>query len=217
MNSANDVKNELIEMGSELTDLPRAMPFVVPDLYFTTLVSDLTNRIENEPDAEVTIHGIKMPAYTIPEGYFDNFTEHIMAINAIDGANKANPYSVPVDYFDTLPQAIIEKVTPVAPKSIITANKNRTIGKVNWLHYLKWSIAAALVIGIGYTTYQQFYAPSSVPVEQILASADESEINEYLSHMYREDPETTVGNASLTALPLNNNEIVAYLNETGWD
>ncbi len=211
MNTEQDIYAELEELGSSLLGLPRNMPHTVPPNYFSLLENEVTSQIYNI-DVETGHHLQKSKAmpYLIPDGYFETLTEKtvIAMVDNVEGAIKTLPFAAPAGYFDNLPSEILAKTA---------ARPTVKFKKINILPYIKWSLAAILVLGIGLISHQTFYAPIQNSHETILASAADSEINDYISKIEKDDAETTVDAAALASLPVNNTEIVEYLNETGWD
>lgn len=212
MSTKQEIVAELEEMGSSLAGMPRTMPYAIPECYFAKLEAEVINKIKYQNEhLQYSLPPQAKTPYVVPQGYFESATDNFVsaALHAdTNDAQKNTPYSVPENYFESLPDLILSKVAtkPAAPKI-----SNR------WLSYLKWSIAAMLVIGAALTCYTSYYTPAAVRHETILANAADSEITEYMLHIEKDDAETVVGNSTITALPINNTEIVEYLNETGWD
>lgn len=68
MKAVNEITEELTGMGSMLAELPRAMPYSVPDGYFEQLPGTIQAAVEMESQ------------FAVPAGYFDSFPEQMLAV-----------------------------------------------------------------------------------------------------------------------------------------
>jgi hypothetical protein len=124
------------------------------------------------------------------------------------------PLSVPVGYFEQLPAQILNTVKAVENKTsakVIVLNTKSIFRKV------QWAAAAMFVLFIGLGAYITFISGRSTNPEMMLASVSTNEIDDYVAHTYRIDIDKVTGNTDINNIPLENKEIVQYLNETGWD
>jgi hypothetical protein len=219
MKQPNDIIKELKEMGSPLADMPRIMPYSVPEGYFSSLdsqIKSLMAALDNEPF--FAIDAKEMP-YDIPAGYFDTLPEKMLfgALESDQVADlpKSMPFAAPAGYFDNLPQQILQAArdadAPVKPKT-----RTISLGKS-----LRWAAAAILLLGIGITSYQTLM-PGNPSTEQAISALPSNVLNEYVS----QNPvglETEL-NYSLSLASnikgldqLKEEDIEIYLEETGWD
>ena len=216
-------------MGSILADMTRAMPYAVPNGYFST---DETERRKagwlagseeqwfgvahhGNGDAEGFSLGKAMP-HSVPEGYFDALAGNIMsAVNAehLSVSSKAMPYSVPAGYFEALPGQVLHAARAAEPEH----KKAKQIPlKPNRFTQIRWTAAAVLLICIGFGTYQTVFNQAASP-EIMLATVPDNEIQDYLQHTYILDVNRVMDGGAVTNIEVENKDIIQYLNETGWD
>ncbi len=76
MEQKSEILEELKQWQSPLADMPRNMPFVVPENYFSTLSANITASIhaENTP-----IRWNDRIPYTLPDNYFNTLPQDILA------------------------------------------------------------------------------------------------------------------------------------------
>jgi hypothetical protein len=214
MDKVNDIQEELRKMGSPLADAPRTMPYSVPANYFEDFLSSVRNIISEDEVQIAGQWGKEMP-YEVPAGYFEELSAKVIASAKIGHlqAEKA-PFDVPEGYFESLPGKILQ-----AAKSS-SGQGARTIPfmRMKIFNAVKWAAAAVLVVGLGLGSYRAFFASSRSNPEMILSSVPGNEIHDYIQHNYRIDADKVVGsNADLNNIQLDNQDIVQYLDENGWD
>jgi hypothetical protein len=199
--STNDIRDELKGMGSMLADMPRSMSYVIPEHYFTDvegkvkLVLDIAGE-----ETEARNWGKEMP-YDVPKDYFEALAGQV--VNAVVIAEQND---IPVGYFDALPGRMLQaaKVEDVKPRLIPLFTQ------------LRWAAAAVLLICISIGGYMAF--DNRHPgAENILAAVPQTEIQEYLQNTERPDEGRLVDNTAINSLPVDNAEIISYLDETGWE
>ena len=161
--------------------------------------NNIINELEEMGSKLATIPR-RMP-YSVPDGYF---SAEITIPNGLP-ARAETPYSVPGGYFDELPQKMLAaaKATEPAPRTIAFAPR------------LQWLQAAALALFITAGGFIMFRG-SSTPEERLLASVSKADIKEYIEYADR-DAEPVMNAEVIKTLPVDNKEIVAYLDETGWE
>lgn len=217
MNKANDISEELKSMGSFLADMPRTMPYSVPQGYFDQFPGTVHHTIKNisEPES-VPAWGKSMP-HNVPGGYFNNLTADLVAAatsgNVAHGLPKEIPFSTPHGYFDALPAKMLlaAKASDAKRRTIPLANRHV-------FRQLRWAAAALLIIGIGMGSYNMFFRSNPDKTEVMLAAVPANDIHEYLQHVYNKmDIDRVVSSTDINNLQLENKDIVQYLNETGWD
>lgn len=216
MNEVNDIVKELQELQSPLATMPRTMPYAVPQGYFAQLEESIIAGISASDDIALPLPDKQMPYHT-PEGYFESFAENTLK-NVQKTVSKEPAYIVPEGYFDQLPAQMLEKAKqewarPEPRRKVIPLWKN-----------LAWAAAAILVLGIGFDIYRSANKAETVTTEEQLAQLSNGTINEYIqSNIDEFDTEIIVAdmNTATTATPspqqLQEDEIIEYLNETGWN
>ena len=73
MTKGNDIQVELKEMNSKLAQLPKEMPFDVPDNYFNAVTDNIVEMVLANDFIEQQIAN----PYTVPEQYFSAFPQKI--------------------------------------------------------------------------------------------------------------------------------------------
>ncbi|MCD6011001.1 MAG: hypothetical protein K0Q79_863 [Flavipsychrobacter sp.] len=211
MNKDNGILQELVEMGSPLAMLPRTMPYHVPDGYFTQLSNTIQgSEIEwNEPDI-IPGWSKKMP-YKVPDGYFEHLTGSIVSSAIAHGASKA-PYSVPDGYFEQLPAQILKAAMAAHPEVKTPPNK-----RLNLFRSVQWAAAAIFILFMGVGAYITFSNTGQPGSENMLAAVSNKELHDYVQINYRVDIDKVEGATNLNDLQLDDEDIIEYLNETGWD
>jgi len=127
MNNRSTIQNELNELNSGLDSRLNTNPNAVPEGYFEGLANSILLKIKEETSISASeeiaqlsplLAGIsKKPPYSIPDHYFtlnieglEAFTsenEESLVLSFID---KEMPYEVPLGYFASVPEQVIEKV-----------------------------------------------------------------------------------------------------------
>ena len=73
MSEENNILNELREMGSPLADMPRRMPYAVPDNYFEGAEERILAVAGGLPGVKAEL------PYGVPQGYFEVLPEKMLA------------------------------------------------------------------------------------------------------------------------------------------
>ena len=114
MNPGTDIVKELQELQSPLANMPRVMPFHVPEDYFASFsVASIIS------DEDPVLNLPKTMPFAVPEGYFSSFSvDKIMQDeDPVLNLPKTNPFEVPRGYFKTFEANILDIVeTPVIGK-----------------------------------------------------------------------------------------------------
>jgi|ERR1043165_31305 hypothetical protein len=154
--------------------------------------------------------------FAVPDGYFNNLTDSI--IDEIQTSDKTaswkeqNPFAIPGQYFEQLPGNILARVkqegnTVVKQKNIM-------------LPVLRWAAAAVVILGIGFLTYTNI-AHKPMDTEKALSKIPDELIKDYLQQNIDDiDADLLVGStANIDARidALEDEDIINYLDETGWD
>jgi len=218
MKKENSISEELISMGSRLADYPRRMPYAVPDGFFADFAGSVNNTIQelNVPDT-VPAWG-KKQAFAVPAGYFESLTENISAAIAADitaALPKGQPQQVPAGYFEALPAQLLAAAKasePVKKQGKLIPLRRQKSGNP-----IRWAAAAVLLMCIGLGSYETFYSRQQANPENMLASVNSNDIQDYLQGTYRIDVDHILANKDVSNLQVDNKDIVEYLNETGWD
>ncbi|WP_126969909.1 hypothetical protein [Gynurincola endophyticus] len=136
-----DILNELNEFRV-LSQIPRKTPYNVPKGYFDSLFLTVNQQITDQNN--------KKNPFSAPDSqYFEGLAAAVMSkIRSSDeevqlNVSKENPYSVPVNYFNTLPQEVLKKVKQ--PAKVISIQKK--------LYRWAGAVAAGLLLLL---TAQQF-------------------------------------------------------------
>lgn len=181
--------------------------YTVPEGYFDNLSSDIMSTIILESGKQ---HAQQGP-YTTPDNYFQSLPAAILAkLEAADTGNvifppvetienhlqteetllatigKANPYSIPPDYFEQLPVKVLSKATgEVRGKTVSMRSISR-----RWIPYAAaaaisgFMVLGALIFnndGSQQSTSSHNKNFSAIDVKQGVSDLSESEINGYLS------------------------------------
>lgn len=212
MYTTDNITQELRDMGSILADISRAMPYSVPVGYFEHFEGSVMTIIHDLDEADIAPNLNKALPYSVPAGYFETLADDIAEkLSTPAYGQKEIPFKVPEDYFEALPALVLQaaknadtKVIPIKRRVSFT--------------YIKWMAAAIFVLGIGISSYRIFFSMQrSAGTDKILSSVPNSEIQDYLQHIYHMDMEKVVGSNPVNNMTLDNKEIIQYLNETGWD
>lgn len=142
MNNKEEILNELKSLAPTLAGLAKQNCFKIPNGYFSQeipKVSAVSNIIDGETQkaksdfgymdlmSEILVdnfvHLKDVPVFKVPNNYFQNLTEDVvayknsvLAIDAVEGsvtldeAFQVNNYAVPQNYFDNLSQNILDKL-----------------------------------------------------------------------------------------------------------
>lgn len=220
MKQANDIIKELKEMGSPLADMSRTTPYEIPQGYFEGFESSLLAGVISA-DTIPSFSNKQLP-YEAPAGYFDTLPQQILLAalesDTVADMTKTMPYETPKGYFDELPQQVLNSIktseTPVTPKTrVITLNKA-----------IRWAAAAILISGIGITSYRMLQPDDqSMNTEQAIAALPNNMISDYVQQqkLTVAYPELNTGQAVASNIKeldkLKEEDIVNYLDETGWD
>lgn len=172
MSEENNILSELREMGSPLADVPRRMPYAVPDNYFEQAEANIVDRVTAPLKEKGEL-----------------------------------PYSVPTGYFAALP----EKVLAASKQA------DRETRRVAFVPRMQWATAAMLALVISLGGYITFSVQAVNEPERMLASVPANEIQAYVENRYGMGEASAAGDTRLKELPLNKQEIVAYLNDNGWE
>ena len=88
MNKDNFIQEELIEMGSPLADMPKGLPYSLPDGYFLEFPAKLAESLNED-----VFSGISRPEklYTVPKQYFEGLPAQLL-----QSAKAASPVKRPV-------------------------------------------------------------------------------------------------------------------------
>lgn len=220
MTQPNDIQEELRLMGSPLAEMPRTMPYAVPEGYFDGLDNEiLAWATTANADTHFNI-GTKGMPYAVPGGYFEGLPEQMLfaALESeqVPALPKATPFATPAGYFDQLPAQMLQAAQKADATPNKPAKKTISLGRA-----LRWAAAAVLLLGVGITSYNVLI-PGEKTTEQAIAALPNNLINEYVNQ------NATVADVAVnTSKPIAGNmkelkqlkdeDITGYLDETGWD
>jgi len=216
MTQQNDILNELKELNSPLADMSRKMPYYLPESYFEELDATILS-IVTEAKPEMPFFSKEMP-FSVPQGYFEGLPGNVMANITLNELRKENSLYVPQGYFETLPDQILNKIKeqPIKKKTKVISFSHTML----W-QQLRLGAAAVLLIGIGLGMYKYNVDKRTLNIDKALSQIPEYAINDYVSqHVDDVDAELILGTVEndpkASAKQLNEDEIIQYLNETGW-
>ena len=199
-----DRHNDLYRLG-EMADSLHETPFVVPDQYFETLHSRTLQRCRHiELSADVPVPS--------PE-YFEQLEDRILgriAEQKLKEVVRTPGFTVPADYFDTLPGVILDRVANDKPAPVVS--------KVRKLNWLKYAAAACVLFATGIFGY---FSTVNQAGAQHLDAVSDQEILSYLE-FYGEPADITYITeylddeqvSSFELHELSEDDIEAYLNNT---
>lgn len=149
--------------------------------------------------------------YAVPQGYFVQLPEHALATVAA-GDNELTikhdaPYRVPDGYFEQLPATLLALV-----KKEEESERKKSI----YVPRLQWLNAAMLAVIISFGGYIMFSANNNNP-EQMLSSIPRAELKSYVQTRYAMDVNEVLREGNINDLNIESKDIVAYLDETGWE
>jgi len=186
--SQENLQNELGGMENNLPETQT--PYTVPDGYFDGLAQSILSKIKDNSIVSIAdeLNAIspflasisrEMP-YSVPENYFTSISEDLpILINEdresaiLKYIDKANPFEVPVGYFQNFPNQVLNKVS----------DKNKG-ARVIPMRSHKWrrlavaaSIAVVAVSGVFYFTGK---STSKDPIA-LIKTASNKELNDFLN------------------------------------
>ncbi len=151
--------------------------------------------------------------YSVPVDYFNAFRVNTTNEN-LDGEliiqHTDLPFPVPQIYFEELPM----KVLAAAKSKEQLLNKNK---RIIFAPRLQWLTAAMLALIVSLGGYIMFSSGGNTNSEKMLSAVSRNDIHEYLQHRYDVDPTAIIENQHVNELKVENKDIVAYLNDTGWE
>jgi len=216
MKTANNITEELHNMGSPLAGMSRAMPYSVPAGYFSQLPADALNIVSGAYNADLTPGWSKAQIFTTPQGYFENITSAIVASaiagNSPSALSKETPFAVPSGYFDTLPAQILAAAKQAQP---VKKHMHIPLGQQSF-RGIRWAAAAVMLICIGFGGYLTFNTQTD-QTDKMLSSVPNTDIQDYLHNTYVFDVPRIINNDDINTIGVDNKDIIQYLNETGWD
>ena len=212
MSPDNEILKELSELNSPLAGFARAMPYALPDGYFTILAQALTQDVVLSESDPILQFSKAMP-FAVPEGYFaalpQNMTDAALKSNVDAGVTM--PYDVPNTYFASLPDTLLT-AAKAADKPV---QKGKTIAfRPQWQKRVaQLAAAAVLVMGIWLGSYKYMHPiGSDAAATQQLAKVDGDDINAYIEqHVDEFDTETL--EASVVAANVDLQASVSTLDE----
>jgi len=213
----DDILQELNELHSPLANMPRTMPYAVPDGYFNGMVYNISY-LPFAPDPLIDF-GKEMP-YELSAGYFTAFQQHLIArIGKEEETTLPKtmmPFVAPANYFDNLPAQILRK----AKQTDQPVKKTKTISLATEIwKQVRWAAAAILILGIGLGSLKIYTTPQPLSPETALSKLPETEINAYVDqHIDDFDTDMIADNLSVSDLniltqQLDDKEISEYLQE----
>jgi hypothetical protein len=217
METRNDILDELRSWQSPLADMPRTIPFAVPEGYFEGLDKQVMANISADIGSPIPVP--KNMPYDVPQGYFENLPAQMLALAGEEpqlSLPKTMPFEVPQGYFESLPQHILEEARKTGKTTkVIPIPLGKKIGRS-----IRWAAAAVLLLTISIGSYRMLNPAITLNPEQKLAQLPENEISEYIVQNIDEfDMDLLENNiASANSIQsLSDEDIIDYLDETGWN
>ncbi|HEY9176209.1 MAG TPA: hypothetical protein VIN07_00900, partial [Flavipsychrobacter sp.] len=127
--------------------------------------------------------------FDVPQGYFDNLPVQVwhQANEEVLLPGTTMPHIVHPEYFDTLPEQLLESIKKQEQKQPATRTNSISLWK-----NIRWAAAAMLILAIGFGTYRVFN-PQPVSVEQQLQAISDEAIMSYVEdNIYAFETETIV-------------------------
>jgi hypothetical protein len=188
MNTNTDIQEELKGMGSPLAGMSQKTPFVVPDNYFDNFGPGISATIkEIENERPLFAGGKLISPGAIPEGYFNSLPERMLEMARLKDTPK-------------------QKTIAFNPKPARKATFS-----------VRWAAAAVIIITIGIGSYGFLFSTNETGTDKLLSSVPNKEIHDYLENTYQLDVDKIVSSSTILTMPLDNKDIIKYLDETGWD
>lgn len=229
MQPGKEILDELKGLSGYLASLNRVVPFATPEGYFDALPAAMTEgaaAAHSDADIALPVIARQMP-YQVPAGYFDMLPNGVLNSikddTEVDFLPKANIFAAPAGYFDKLP----ERMLAAAKQDERPATKTIPLGNTLWKN-LRWAAAAILIAGLGFGGYKMMQPDTSVKptasVEQRLAKVPDATLNKYIQQNIDDFDGDMIasyvadnGSKAITADQLTDQEIINYLDETGWE
>lgn len=217
MKASEHIINELISIEAQhLLDNIDTMPFAVPKDYFQALYQDIIANRDNI-DADPEFEWRKSNPFQTPAPhYFDQLSQQIIAKIEDIGPDwgKEMPYSIPQQYFASLPDKLLQKATAQnsGPSKTLRIPIFRNV-------HLAASIALIIFVGFGVLQFNK-----EVSIKHLsLSHISQDEIQQYVNDNIDDfDTDIIVNSMSATQLApdinnvkLNREDIQAYLEENG--
>jgi len=219
MNDNIDILSELEQMGSTLGNMSRKMPYEIPTDYFINLTASIIEHVQVQQQDDPMLDIAKAPTGELPAGYFNKLPGVVLAAAKLSELPQQMPYSLPETYFNELPQQILNKAKTghkqkVKPARIVILSVR-----------IRWAAAALLVLCLGLGSYEFLHTKPAKP-EMALAKVPQANLKEYVKQNIDDfDADMIVSNLQAvdvhniqtSAHQLDEQDIIQYLDETGWD
>lgn len=220
MSEQNDILIELEQMGSALANMSRKMPYEVPSGYFEALGQSITENVRLSLQEDPILNlGKEMPQ-AAPDVYFEHLPLQMLQAAKLNDIPKTLLYSVPQAYFENLPAEVLKKA-----KGDDNKQDFRPTRIIAFSGRLRWAAAALLLLCLSIGSYEFMHTKTASP-ERALAKVPQANLKEYIKQNIDDfDAEMIVSNLQSTDIhnvqasskQLDEQEIIQYLNETGWD
>ena len=215
METENKILGNEMGQGGVLNSVPKVMPYHLPENYFQSFGVDLVGTIKSIDQDDVNAEWGKTNPYILPSGYFNKFSsdlfEKIYSENGLNESKIQLPYEVPQGYFDAFKSNILQKVKH-------NGREVTRLIRLGLIKPIKYAAAAILVLGLGIGGLLIFQNNNAMNQDGNLASVPKNELNEFAAQNYPElDIDLTSLNNMNNSLKFESNDIIQYLNETGWE
>lgn len=163
----------------------------------------------NELKSSLTGSNISLP-YTVPDRYFSDLNSRIMQNEMAERNSmpviKEMPYSVPCNYFDGLAKQVIKKTSSKKKKGVLVS-----------FAAIRWAAAAMLLLMVGAAVTRLHTTNSTNSTTDAIAVLADNDIEAYVADNYRADIGRLTDASYLGDADVQMGDIIAYLDETGWD
>lgn len=116
--------DELASVAPFLAQIPKKMPFAVPEGYFGQATEGLSEWVKEEEDLPQWLQSARQMPYTVPAGYFENFPDSVLR-KVVKTEAKVIPISSSRKWMRYAVAAVITGI--IAVSSILYFGNNRSV------------------------------------------------------------------------------------------
>ncbi len=198
MTRDRNILDELFEISPQVANISNRVCYEAPEGYFDNLPSLLLQRVMQEKFSETTVEELemlspllnniskKMP-YELGENYFSDLSSNVVdGVKAIDIVNdelenllpeldalkNRQVFTAPADYFDNLPQIILEK----AKESVVKSGHTKVVKGNFKRNVVKYFAVAAAITGLIFLTSKMFFSNNPADVNTASITDIENEV-----------------------------------------
>ncbi len=193
---------------------PLNTPFDIPADYFLEAPGTMLELVKNIDQDNIGWDAVRDMPYEVPEGYFHSFPHLISNIVAGGFVGEQSTMQVPLGYFKSLPQQMLATAKAADQK------QSKSISFFTMLRARSLSVAAAaiLVLAVGFGIIATLWHGQHIENNKMLPGVTRSEISDFVQQYYTDaEADVALNSKQLALMKFENNDIIQYLNETGWD